>query len=303
MEALPTRVSGNGWDCRKGETEMDGNIIQVTQLPVIEEKLKQIRDEIKEKTETALSLTVNEETRKEIKKIRADLNRDFQELEKRRKEVRKKILAPYDQFEAIYKECVTDLFNHTDRILSERISDVENRLRQEKADKVQAYFTEYAQSLGIEWLTAGRARLSVTLSVSEKRLKEDCKSFIDHVLTDLQSIREQKNAEEILVEYKKTLNLADAMFTVSNRKKEIEAERRKAADFAEKQKAADEAVQKVEEAVREENLSVPEETPEPETPSGLEDEKRYEVTFTVRGTLRQLKELKQFLQEGNYDYE
>ena len=280
---------------------MDGNIIQVTQLPVIEEQLKQIREEIKEKTETALSLTVNQETRKEIKKIRADLNRDFQELEERRKEVRKKILAPYDQFEAIYKECVTDLFNHTDRILSERISDVENRLRQEKADRVQAYFTEYAQSLGIEWLTAGRARLSVTLSASEKKLKEDCKSFIDRVAADLQSIREQENAEEILVEYKKTLNLADAMFTVSNRKKEIEAERRKAADFAEKQEAVDEAVQKVEEAVREENLSVPEETPE--TPSGLDDEKRYEVTFTVRGTLRQLKELKQFLQEGNYDYE
>lgn len=282
---------------------MDGNIIQVTQLPVIEEKLKQIQQEIKKKTETALSLDVNEETRKEIKKMKADLNRDFNDLEDRRKEVKRKILAPYDQFETIYKECVTDLFKEADRVLSERIHAVEEKLKQEKADNVQRYFSEYAKNAELEWLTSGRARLSVTLSVSEKKLKEDVKSFIDKITEDVKTIRDMENSEEILVEYKKSLNLAEAILTVSNRKKEIETERKRMEEFTKNQTRSAETMQKVEAVIQEESVPVPEETADPETPFDHEDEKIYEVTFTVRGTLHQLKQMKQFLQEGNYDYE
>ena len=44
----------------------------------------------------------------------------------------------------------------------------------------------------------------------------------------------------------------------------------------------------------------------PETPAeaqGAPDGELYEVTFTVRGTLAQLKTLKEFLIDGGYNYE
>ena len=60
-------------------------LIIVTQLPVIQEKLKQVSKAIDVKTNNALSLICNEETVKQIKTLRADLNKNYKELEEQRK--------------------------------------------------------------------------------------------------------------------------------------------------------------------------------------------------------------------------
>ena len=51
-------------------------------------------------------------------------------------------MAPYDTFEAVYKECVTDVFGPADKQLAQRIAEVEDGLKQDKAAKVVAYFSE-----------------------------------------------------------------------------------------------------------------------------------------------------------------
>ena len=49
-------------------------LMVVTQLPIIEEKLKSLSEEIDKKVESAKSLVCTEENVKTIKQVRADLN-------------------------------------------------------------------------------------------------------------------------------------------------------------------------------------------------------------------------------------
>ena len=71
---------------------MNEEIIVVKQLPVIEEQLKNIKANIEEKVSSVLALKCDESTVKAIKVLRADLTKDFKELEERRKIVRRGIL-------------------------------------------------------------------------------------------------------------------------------------------------------------------------------------------------------------------
>ena len=60
-----------------------------------------------------------------------------------------------------------------------------------------------------------------------KSLKEQAKQFIDKIVDDLKLIETQEHKAEILVEYKQTLNVAQAITTVTNRFKAIEEEKKK----------------------------------------------------------------------------
>ena len=62
------------------------DLMAVTQLPVITEQLESLTNVIKAKVDYALSLSVTEESYREIKSIRADLNADYN-AEKRSKKL------------------------------------------------------------------------------------------------------------------------------------------------------------------------------------------------------------------------
>ena len=51
---------------------------------------------------------------KAIKQIRADLNKEFKEVEQQRKTVKEKILEPYMQFEGVYKTYISDKYKEAD---------------------------------------------------------------------------------------------------------------------------------------------------------------------------------------------
>ena len=57
------------------------DLITIETLPVIKYHLEQLSIEIKEKVDRVNSLIVNEDTVKEVKQVRADLNKEFNELE------------------------------------------------------------------------------------------------------------------------------------------------------------------------------------------------------------------------------
>ena len=67
---------------------MNENIIVVKQLPQIEEHLQAIKEEVTAKVNDALSLVCNEDTIKEVKAVRANLNKDLKDFEERRKAVK-----------------------------------------------------------------------------------------------------------------------------------------------------------------------------------------------------------------------
>lgn len=234
------------------------DLIVVKQLPVIEEQLKTIKVNIEDKVSGVLALECTEGTVKAIKVLRADLTKDFKELEERRKLVKSKILAPYEAFETIYKECVTDIFKSADTELKKRIDDVENNLKYEKRKEIEDYFNEYAKSKNIDFIGFFDANINVTMSASKKSLMEQAKAFIDKIYDDLKLIDTQEHKEEILVEYKATLNVSNAITSVSERHKAIEKEKAKQ-EIAEQMKQEQaEVIEKVNEA-KAEPLSAPKE--------------------------------------------
>ncbi len=315
VENINTAISENAVEIMENHTPAD-KLIVVEQLPVIVQQLQKISTEIEKQTAYALSLNVTEDNYKEIKKIRSGLNASFNDLEAKRKSVKKVILAPYEEFESVYKHYVTDKYKPAVEQLNARISIVEDGLKEEKRNEVREYFDEYMQSKNIDFLSFEQLDLNVTLNVSKKSLKERVKATIDKVIDDLAMIDTQQYKAEILVEYKKTLNVSQAILTITNRMKAIEAEKSKAeaAQAIAEQKAA--TVEKVNEAITE-DVSAPVILDAP-TVAEVPTEKAvselvvpgitvYELGFRVKTKniehLRSIKQLLEIFKEEGLEYE
>jgi len=269
------------------------DVIIVEQLPVIAEQLRSIKAEIEEITSSALSLECTEDTVKEVKKERASLNKLYAEFEARRREVKEQILAPYNEFERVYKECVREPFSYADTKLQEKIRNVEQELKRAKRDELREYYEEYRTSIGLTERDAPfeEANINVTLTATLKSLKEKAKEHLDRVQRDLAMIATLENHAEVLAEYRYTGNVTDAIANVNARKKAIEEELNRA-EFIDDITNA-EAIAKVNEAL--------EAFAPPVVIDGNED--LYEVTFTVRGTIAQLKALREFLVNEGLEYD
>lgn len=206
---------------------MNNEMIVIKQLPVIEQQLKMVSAEIDEKVKNAVALVCTEENVKAIKEIRANLNKESKEYEDKRKQVKAEVMKPYEEFESIYKECISDKYKVADVELKNKIDSVENELKANKKTEVENYFNEYLNSKNIDFVTYEQANINVTLSASMKSLKEQAKNFIDKIADDLKLIDTQEHKAEILVEYRQSLNVSKAITVVSDRFKAIEEEKSK----------------------------------------------------------------------------
>ena len=284
----------------------EGSLIVVEQLPIIKQQLQQIKEKFSEETARAKEMECTEDTLKSVRATRAYISKIFKALEDKRKAAKKAILAPYEEFEQVYKECVTDIYRPCDEELAKKIAEVENSLKSAKRADAQEYFDEYAKSLMIDFVTLDRVGLNITLNASKKSIRAQIKDFLDRVNDELQLIETQPHSAEILVEYKISLNVAQAITRVSERHKAIEEEqrRREAAQAVVEKTAA--VVKAVDEVVDESTEFAPptaENTPEAPQAEGTSEEKIYSTEFLVKGTMAQLKALKEFLINGGYEYE
>jgi len=271
------------------------DLIEVKQLPVIEEQLKSVSAVIEERVKNATNLVCTEESIKTIKEIRAELNKDYKEFETKRKLVKEQVLKPYNDFEIVYKECISDKFRNADLILKGKIDNAENELKAKKEQEVKDYFEEYKTANNIDFITYGQARINVTLSASMKSLKEQAKQFIDKITDDLKLIETQEHKAEILVEYKQTLNVSQAITSVTNRFKAVEEEKKKIEQEKELQEFVVDTAKESDKYIEQTVLNAP----------AIEEKQEEILTlkFTVKGTRTKLRELKQFLENGGYDYE
>lgn len=277
---------------------MEGQVITIKQLPIIEERLQLIKAEIDAKTLHVLALDCNDATVKAIKSLRADLNKDFSELEEKRKEVKRAVMSPYERFEEVYTECVTNIYKQTDAILKGRIAIVENAIKANKDKEVKAYYDEYAESLGIDFVPYEKSGITVTLSASTKKLKEQAAAYLDRIADELKLIGTQPQdlQPEILVEYKRTVNVAYSIQTVIERKKAIEEEAERARQQAEQQTIYEAAEARVDEAVESYGEEHQEAVAPPTVAEAQEQpEKLYRVAFAVYGSFEGVKLVKNFL--------
>ena len=296
---------------KKDKNEQTTELIVVTQLPVIEDQLLAVKESIQTRVDEAKSLVCTEDTYKQIKAVRADLNKEYAALEAKRKEIKKQILAPYEQFEKVYKECAGDLYASADKELAAKIAEVETGLKAEKQEDLDKFFMDYRSSLALRiMVTLADSGIKVGLSDSRKSLHEKAAAFLDKINSDLMVIDTLAHGDETLVEYQKNgFNLTGAMLIVENRHKMIEAERerKEAARAAEEaRKAAEQqvaAVAQEEPPVFTAPVAAPVATP---VVTSVEDPTAgilLTCTFTVTATREKLIELKKFLTEGGYDYE
>lgn len=305
---------------------MENNLIVVKQLPIIEDQLRQVKASVDERVENVLALACTEETYKDVKKARAELNKEFQDLETRRREVKKSILAPYEAFERLYKECAADAFTRADAELKSKIAAVEGGIKAAKRDEITAFFNEYRATLNLpddiapfEW-----AGINVTMSDSMKKLQEKASAYLEVIKRDLRMIEAMEHKDEIMVEFRRTRNASQAILIVNERHKQMEeaARRREAMRAAQEAQMAAQA--KIEEVMKEEQaaeaalepieqpavldapISEPVNEPVSEPinePVEVPAEKVYRASFHVHGTIAQLRALKEFLVNGGYSYE
>lgn len=273
---------------------MENNLITLQQEPVIiYEKIKSVGEEVQKRI-SDLNLEnqlVTEDTIKAVKGIRTDLNKEFATFEEQRKFIKNAVTKPYQEFEEKYKEFIATHYNNADNTLKNKISDFENKLKEDKAERLKSYFTELCQSLQIDFLTFEQVKLNVTLSASEKSLKETISAFVEGVKKDLDLLKSIPESDEfkaeVLHDYKKSLDMANALRITQERKKAKEEELKR----IEEQK-----IDVVKNATTAESQKEVLQAPKIE-----ETPKLVETQFRVRGTIEQLKALKQFIIENNIE--
>ena len=200
------------------------SLVVIEQLPKIRETLGVISDEIDREIETALSLECTEESKTEVKKSRANLNKIKTVLEERRKQVKEQVLAPYLQFEEVYNELVKDKLTNADKTLKERIDTIEIAQREEKTKELLDFANEYITFYGLENIVEAKQVMpNVTLTKSLKSLKEEIKGELERIANEIAIIKEEEYASEIMVEYSSNgFDYPKAKLEVINRHKQME---------------------------------------------------------------------------------
>lgn len=232
------------------------SLIAVTQLPIIEERLRDYKAEIEATVAEAKSMVATPDTIQAVKAKRAELRKQFDDLDKRRISVKNLILEPYDRFNKVYDECVKRPFADADATLKSTVDGFEGELKAQAMEKLAENYAEHCQLEGIDWLPFDQAlRFSgVKISMADTKTKTPRKAmdalaeFISKVALGMEAVRKMDDSAEIMVEFKKCLDAGQAAAIVAERKRRIqdaaEAENRRKEEAARQQ----EMVAKVEAA-------------------------------------------------------
>lgn len=266
-------------------------IVKIEQMPKVFEQLEIIGDYIDKNLEGIDNLNCTEENKNLVKNRRTEISNTLTLLEDRRKEIKSKINEPYEIFNKKYESTIKKKLEDAKKTLTFKIDFIEIEQKNQKSNKIRDYFEEYKTFKNIDFINFEQVGLNVTLSVSEKSLKEQTKKFLDKIESDLNLIASQEHKEEILIEYKKSLNVSDAITKVIDRYKELEEIKLKQAEIEAFNNEKDKHIKEVEKALK---------MPQKEE---IKDKKIFELNFKVRGTKNKLIELKNFLKIGGYDYE
>lgn len=280
--------------------EFNGEIqAKIKSVGEIESNMKEVKGYVEELNDYYKNINFTEETMKEAKDEKAKVNKFKTQVAEYRKNIVAEYNKPIKIFEDTAKETeklLTDTYN----TINQQVAIYEGKLKKEKEEEVRNYFEEYKESLNIDFISFEDTKIKVNLSDSKTSLKKQAKDFIDKVNMDLATIALQRYRDEILVEYKQNgFILNNAITTVLNRQKAIEETKKK-----EEEKKITIISNKEHEITKKSYEQLEEVFNKPlEQPEEVKQEEILTLKFTVRGSREKLKELKNFLIQGGYDYE
>lgn len=265
-------------------------LLSIVNLPATEEALKAISEKCKSKLEVAESMACTEETKQAVKKLRADLNREFASYEAERKERTAEYEKPLKEFKKLYDEYISVPFKSADSALKTKIDEVETEQKNRKTAEIEEYAQELIEVYALNWLDLSRIMPSVTLSASVTSLKKAVKTTVEKIKSDIDCIGVIDSSGEMFAEYMNCLDLATAKIAVEKRKKAVEEAEKAKAVYSQNEEINEQAEEKT-------DMLMP--------PTVEEDEpeiEKYTMTFTVTATIEQLKALKTYMIENNIEF-
>lgn len=239
-------------------------------LKAIDWNFEELKEEITKKSSDYLNLVYSDDQIKDAKQDRANLRKLVTALENKRKEIKKEIMVPYDDFASKEKELV-EIINGAIENIDTQVKGYEEGKRQEKLTKVKEIYKECIGDLGRtvpfdkifkeSWLN-----VSTTL----KSIKEEIITIREKIDGDLKIINAENSpyVYEMKEEYLKDFDLIAAMA----KKQQLEDTAKKKALYEEqKMKEAEERErQRKEEAARVElagKVQKDQQLPDPENES------------------------------------
>jgi hypothetical protein len=275
--------------------------IRVESLPKIFYQLEEIGKVVDNALVGIEDMVCDEDNKKEVKKRKQEITAFKDMMEDRRKQIKSQVMAKYDEFNKKYEEEVKSKLVNAESVLTEKYTAIETQQKLDKENELREFVEQHCKDKKIH-IDFERIGLNITLSASIKSLKEQALNAIEKVASDLKLIELEEYKDEILLEYNKSFDFVSAKMTVIDRHKQLEEIKRKQEELEKQKEEEQKIVENVEAVIEEveEEIIAPVEI---ETTTLEEEEERYVIMFTVRGTKSQLKELKLFLQNGGYDYD
>lgn len=238
------------------------------------------------------NMLATNENKQNLKDLRADLNKEFDQLEKERKAIKNIFTKPYNDFDSWYKENITAVYGGAKNLLNEKIDGIENEQKDQRLKLAVDTFNEFNT---IDWLTFEYLQFRPNLSDSDKKVKDTVTGFIEKVESDLNVINTQPHTERVLALYRNTLDLNYSIATVHQ------------------QVAQEEAIKQEREQMQAPQIEAP--TPEPieedNTPldpptmveQPQEDNQLYRFNLSVTATKKQIINLRQYMSVEGIQYE
>lgn len=260
------------------------------ELNLIISELKPQQITIKNKDEIIKNLNENlvkydrvltEDTLKEGKEDKAELNKLTKAIEDKRKEIKKAVMQPYDEVEKDFKE-ITTLIGEASQKLDKQVKAFEEEEKNQKQEQINKLLKEF-NTTGVN--IQNEKWLNKTYKLNE--IEQEIKDFVNKFDTDMEVLKD----EDITIKdyYKRTLDISKTLIEkkrIEELRKQEEERKKQLIEYSEKQKFIEK------EKKEEEEIVLVDETIEVKNKAILE------LTLTRAEAVK----LKAFLLENNIEY-
>ena len=261
----------------------------ITDLSILPSEIETNAEELKlwlaERCKKYNALVVTPESVRAAKDDKAALNKLRAALEERRKEIKRKCMAPYEEFERKYKELIA-LIDEPITAIDTQIKALDEQEQQEKYRKIQEHFVNITRGLAFEIV------LDKILDPKWKNKTNPLEKICDALTKQVMEII--KNRREIEQFYHGSPHYTAIMNCFAENYK-AEIAYAYAASLVQQEEA--QAQRAAEKAAR-----LPQQMPAPAAPP-QQNEPQITGTFRVTGTKSQIISLRDFMRENGIKFE
>lgn len=189
-------------------------IMKPITAPTVDFNFEAIKTELTEKLTKYNNLVVTEDSIKDAKADRANLNKLKEALETKRKEVKKEVMAPYTAFEAKIKELVA-LIDQPIQSIDGQVKEFDKMRQDEKRQEIESHYLgiipgELQDIIPLERIMKPQW---LNVSVSIAKIKEELDSIGSRTNLDIMFIEtiEEEYRDAVKAEYVETLSIEKAL--------------------------------------------------------------------------------------------